>query len=79
LRRTLEVLCDELESPGDDLRQRIEGLRGRVTLPETLFEAITEIRLLGNDAAHVKARNYATVKPTPWPLPLALPEAEWRR
>ncbi len=61
VRRTLEELCDDKHCQGGNLKQRIEELKSSVVLPNELFEALDELRLLGNDAAHVESKEYDTV------------------
>ena len=61
VRKTLEEVCAEREAKGPNLQERIKALRGRVILPEELFDGLDEIRLLGNDAAHVESRQYDNV------------------
>jgi len=61
VRRTLEELCDDKASKGDNLKKRIENLQGNVLLPKELFEAMDELRLLGNDAAHIESKDYDNI------------------
>ena len=58
VRRTLEELCEDKASKGDNLKKRIEGLKSAVVLPQGLFEALDELRLLGNDASHIESKEY---------------------
>lgn len=58
VRKTLELLCDVQEVTGDNLKKRIEGLRGKILLSRDLLEGLNELRILGNDAAHVEAKEY---------------------
>lgn len=58
IRRTLEEICDDRGATGKDLKDRIKDLKTKVVLPQELFEAMDELRLLGNDAAHVEAKSY---------------------
>jgi len=58
VRRTLEELCEDRGSTGDNLKKRIKGLKSVVVLPNKLFEALDELRLLGNDAAHIESKEY---------------------
>ncbi|UCE38877.1 MAG: DUF4145 domain-containing protein [Thermoplasmata archaeon] len=58
VRRTLEELCDDKGIKGDNLKKRIEGLKSVVVLPQGLLEALDELRLLGNDAAHIESKEY---------------------
>ena len=43
------------------MKDRISDLGTRVVLPKELFQALDDIRLLGNDAAHVESQDYAKV------------------
>ncbi len=61
IRKTLEEVCNERSARGDNLKGRIGDLRTKVTLPNELFEAMDHLRLLGNDAAHIEAKNYDEV------------------
>ena len=58
VRRTLEEICKERDAKGQNLKKRIEELKTKIILPEELFEAMNELRLLGNDAAHIEAEVY---------------------
>lgn len=58
VRRTLEELCKDKSSTGDNLKKRIKNLKTIVVLPSKLFEALDELRLLGNDAAHIESKQY---------------------
>jgi hypothetical protein len=61
VRRTLEELCDNKNAQGSDLKQRLAALSQSVVVPRELLDAADELRLLGNDAAHVKAKNYDAI------------------
>jgi hypothetical protein len=61
IRRTLEALCEDQGAKGATLVKRIEALGGQVGLPPAMISALHDVRLLGNDAAHVEARTYAEV------------------
>jgi HEPN domain-containing protein len=61
VRRVLEELCDDKNAVGGDLKQRLAALSQSVVVPKELLDAADELRLLGNDAAHVKAKNYDAV------------------
>jgi len=61
VRRLLEEICDESGATGKDLHARIEALKSKITLPEELFEAMSELKALGNDAAHITAKNYSII------------------
>jgi hypothetical protein len=58
VRRLLEEICDEDNAEGNNLHKRLEVLKSLIVLPDALFEAMFELKLIGNDAAHVEARSY---------------------
>lgn len=58
IRRTLEEVCADRGAIGPSLKCRIKALRKVIIVPEVLLDAADELRLLGNDAAHLEARVY---------------------
>jgi hypothetical protein len=63
VRRTLEELCRERGATGATLKDRIKSLSAKVIMPKELIEALDDLRLLGNDAAHVESQEYNTIGP----------------
>ena len=61
IRRVLEELCEDQGASGKDLKARLSVLGQRVVVPKELLDASDELRLLGNDAAHVSAKNYDAI------------------
>jgi hypothetical protein len=61
VRKTLEELCADRGAEGGNLKERIAALRDKVVIPEDLLEGADELRLLGNDAAHIESREYDQV------------------
>ncbi|RZN32188.1 DUF4145 domain-containing protein [Bradyrhizobium sp. Leo121] len=61
VRRLLEEICDENKAAGANLHQRLASLRSAIVLPEPLFEAMNELKALGNDAAHIEAKVYDNI------------------
>ena len=61
VRKTLEELCRVEGAEGTNLKERIRELGTKVTLPVDLLDGLDELRLLGNDAAHVESREYDQV------------------
>ena len=61
IRKTLEAVCEDRAARGATLADRIADLKTKVTLPTELFEAMTHLRLLGNDAAHIEAKTYDNI------------------
>lgn len=58
VRRLLEELCQDRGAEGRDLRARLDALGTQIVVPTELMEAANELRLLGNDAAHIEAKSY---------------------
>lgn len=61
VRRTLEELCELHAAKGKDLKAKIVALREKVTLPKPLLEGLDDLRLLGNDAAHIEAKVFENI------------------
>lgn len=61
VRRTLEEVCVERDARGRNLKERIADLKSKITIPVELFDAMDELRLLGNDAAHIEAQEYSEI------------------
>lgn len=62
VRKTLEEMCHDQGANGRTLENRIESLKDKVLFPPEVFEALHDLRYLGNDAAHVFS-NHFTVGP----------------
>jgi hypothetical protein len=56
VRKTLEELCREKGATGDNLKARIEDLGSKIMIPKALLDGLDDLRLLGNDAAHIESR-----------------------
>jgi HEPN domain-containing protein len=61
VRRLLEELCADRGAQGKDLKERIAKLSSSAVVPQELLDAADELRLLGNDAAHIEAKVYDTI------------------
>ena len=61
LRRVVEEVCEHESAKGDTLVDRLKALSAKVVLSPSLLDAATELRLLRNDAAHVKAKAYTDI------------------
>jgi len=61
VRRTLEELCLDRNADGKDLKKKIEALGDKITIPKELIESLDQLRILGNDAAHIEARVYEQI------------------
>ncbi len=64
LRKTLEEICLDREAKGANLKQRISALGAKIIIPKELLEAMDELRLLGNDAAHIESQAFNNVSNT---------------
>jgi len=58
VRRTLEEICADRSATGPNLKARLQSLGSVIVVPKELLEAADELRLLGNDAAHLEAQIY---------------------
>lgn len=72
VRRVLEELCADRGAEGRDLKQRIHALSQSVIVPPDLFQAMDELRILGNDAAHIEAKAYDNIGKTESDLAIEL-------
>ncbi len=61
VRKTLEELCRDRSATGSNLKERIKQLGTKVILPQELLEGLDDLRLLGNDAAHIESQEYDKV------------------
>lgn len=61
VRKTLEELCRERGATGGNLKERIKALGSKVVLPTELLDGLDDLRLLGNDAAHIESTEYDKV------------------
>jgi len=61
VRRTLEEICEDKSAQGSNLKARLKDLESKIVLPKELLEAMDELRLLGNDAAHIEAKDYDSI------------------
>ena len=61
VRKTLELLCIDRGATGGNLKEKIRNLGARIIIPTDLLQGIDDLRLLGNDAAHVEAQTYDDV------------------
>lgn len=61
VRRLLEEICEENNAAGANLHQRLAALKNAIVLPQPLFDAMNELKALGNDAAHVEAKAYDNI------------------
>ena len=58
VRKTLEEICRERGAKGANLKQRLGDLKSKVVMPQELLDGLDDLRLLGNDAAHIESQQY---------------------
>jgi hypothetical protein len=61
VRKTLEELCHERGATGANLKDRLRNLGSKIILPEELLDGLDDLRMLGNDAAHIESQEFNTV------------------
>src|SRR5260370_23053412 len=61
VRKTLEELCLDRQATGNNLKERIRALGTKVVLPQELLDGLDDLRLLGNDAAHIESQEFTKV------------------
>jgi hypothetical protein len=61
IRKTLEEICIDKGATGGNLFKKIQDLSTKILIPKELIEAMHELRLLGNDAAHIEAETYNSI------------------
>ena len=61
VRKSLEELCRDRDADGDHLKVRLQALASKVVLPSELMTGLDDLRLLGNDAAHLESQAYEQV------------------
>ena len=58
IRKTLEEICLDRGAIGKNLFKKLEDLGTKILIPQELLEGMNELRLLGNDAAHIEAQTF---------------------
>lgn len=58
IRKALEEMCAERSATGDNLKKKLQNLGTKIFIPKELIEGMDELRLLGNDAAHVESQTF---------------------
>lgn len=61
IRKTLEEICNQEGSTGKNLKDRLKYVGGKIMIPRELIEGMDELRLLGNDAAHIQANTFEEI------------------
>lgn len=58
VRKTLEELCSDRKATGKSLKERIKDLGKKIVIPQELLDGLDDLRLLGNDAAHIESQEF---------------------
>jgi hypothetical protein len=61
VRKTMEELCLDRKATGNNLKEKIAALGKTIVLPKDLLDGMDDLRLLGNDAAHVESQTFNNV------------------
>ena len=61
IRKTLEEICSDRKAEGKNLYARLQDLGTKIVIPVELIEGMQELRLLGNDAAHIESNTFNEV------------------
>jgi hypothetical protein len=61
IRKTLEEICSDMKAIGNNLYERLENLGEKIIIPKELKEGMQDLRLLGNDAAHIESNTFNDV------------------
>lgn len=58
IRKTIEEICMDRGAEGKNLKEKLVKLGKEILIPNELLIGMDELRILGNDAAHIDARTY---------------------
>ncbi len=61
IRKTLEEICKDRGASGTNLYKRLQDLGTKIVVPKELIEGMQELRLLGNDAAHIESETFGEI------------------
>ena len=61
VRKTLEEICHHQGATGGNLKEKIKNLGTRIIVPKALIDGLDDLRLLGNDAAHIESQTFNQV------------------
>jgi Domain of unknown function (DUF4145) len=64
IRKTLEEICNHEGCTEKNLKERLKNLESKIMIPRELVEGVDELRLLGNDAAHIEANTFEQIGKT---------------
>jgi len=61
IRKTLDLICIDRGATGNNLKERISSLKDKIVIPVDLLHGMDDLRLLGNDAAHIDSNVFDDV------------------
>lgn len=61
IRKSLEEVCSDRGATGKNLYARLQDLGTKIVVPKELIEGMQELRLLGNDAAHIESNTFSEI------------------
>lgn len=61
IRKTLEEICHDRGATGKNLFNKLQDLGKKIVVPNELIEGMQELRLLGNDAAHIESNTFSEI------------------
>ena len=61
IRKTLEEICIDRGANGQNLYKKLQDLGTKILIPQELLNGMDELRLLGNDAAHIEAQTFSEI------------------
>ncbi|MFC3197557.1 DUF4145 domain-containing protein [Parapedobacter deserti] len=61
IRKTLEEICKDRGAVGKTLYDRLQDLSTKIVVPKELRDGMQELRLLGNDAAHIESNTFGEI------------------
>ena len=61
IRKTLDLLCADRSATGNNLKEKIVALGNKILIPKELLDGMDDLRLLGNDAAHIESQVFDDV------------------
>ena len=61
VRRSIEEICEDKNAVGKNLKEKIVDLGKKIFIPKEFIDGMDELRLLGNDAAHIEAKIYKDI------------------
>lgn len=61
-RRVIEEMCGEMGYTTGTLHQKLKQMADKGEIPQNIHAILNEVKLLGNDAAHVELRNFDDIQ-----------------